>query len=450
MARTAQRQRWVSEAELGQLLDQACARAASEGAPLAVIRLALGKAPPAGELENVLRRSLRAGDVVAAVDERSVEVLSLDADRDGATSIHGRLCRRFLERGIPANAGAAVYPEDGASAAALRAVAAERCQKAAAESPARSGPAAQLDLLVQKIARSQISVLILGETGVGKERLAEKIHRLSPRAAGPFVRLNCAALTESLLESELFGYEKGAFTGAVGTKPGLIETAEGGTLFLDEVGDLPLTTQVKLLRVLEERQVLRVGGLQPRNVDVRFVSATNKNLEAAIAAGTYREDLYFRLNGVSVVVPPLRERIDELEPLARQLMRDATRGLGRAGATAITRSALDVMRAYHWPGNIRELRNVIDRALVLCSGGAIEPSHLPLERMQARPSPRAAEAAEASPTSSANPDRRERVLRALDDSGGNQTKAARLLEISRRTLFNWMEELGISGPRKPR
>ena len=445
--RTAQRQRWVSEAELGPLLDEACARAAREEAPLAVVRLALRQAPPPGELEGVLRRSLRGSDVVAAVDDRTVEILSLETDRDGATSIQGRLCRRFQERGVLACAGVATSPDDGTSAAVLRAAAAERCRKAAEEAPAVSGAAAQLDLLVQKIARSQISVLILGETGVGKERLAEKIHRLSPRAGKPFVRLNCAALTESLLESELFGHEKGAFTGATGTKPGLIETAEGGTLFLDEVGDLPLTTQVKLLRVLEERQVLRVGALQPRTIDVRFVSATNKNLEAAIAEGTYREDLYFRLNGVSLVVPPLRERLDELEPLARQLMRDATRGLGRVGATAITRSALEVMKGYHWPGNIRELRNVIDRALVLCSGGVIEPSHLPLEKMQARASgPKPAPAGGDAPPD----ERRERVLRALDESGGNQTNAAKLLEVSRRTLFNWMEELGISGPRKRR
>src|SRR6185503_6105666 len=175
----------------------------------------------------------------------------------------------------------------------------------------------QLHRLVERIARGTINVLILGETGAGKEVLAERVQRLSPRARWPFLRLNCAALSETLLESELFGHERGAFTGAVTAKPGLLETAEGGTVFLDEAGELPMSIQVKLLRVIEERQVLRVGGLKPRPIDVRFIAATNRDLEVEVARGAFRQDLFFRLNGVTLVVPPLRDRVSEIEALAR-------------------------------------------------------------------------------------------------------------------------------------
>src|SRR5205823_4677188 len=200
--------------------------------------------------------------------------------------------------------------------------------------------------LVERVAPGTISVLILGETGVGKEVLAETVHRESKRASKPFLKLNCAALSESLLESELFGHEKGSFTGALATKPGLLETADGGTVFLDEVGDLPLSMQVKLLRVLEERQVLRVGGLKPRPINVRFVSATNRDIEAEVGRGHYREDLFYRLNGVSLVIPPLRDRPEELEPLANEFIAASMRALGRSEGPALSPEALEVLRRY--------------------------------------------------------------------------------------------------------
>ncbi|MBI2395963.1 MAG: sigma-54-dependent Fis family transcriptional regulator [Deltaproteobacteria bacterium] len=341
----------------------------------------------------------------------------------------------------------------------------------------------RLYALAERIADSTISVLVLGETGVGKEVLAETIHRLSPRRNAPFVKLNCAAFTETLLESELFGHERGAFTGAVAQKPGLLESADGGTVFLDEVGELGASTQVKLLRVLEDRKVQRVGSLKPKEIDVRFVAATNRDLEAEVFAGTFREDLFFRLNGIPLVIPPLRERPVEIEPLARALVTHLCRRSGRREPD-ITHQALDVLLRYSWPGNIRELRNVMERAVLLCGSDPIAPEHLPVEKMVSTlparsfasmrpPAPRVAPA----PPKSRPPDfeatlpvprptvppttdnalksgveliERDLIVRALEQCAGNQTHAARLLGISRRTLVSRLEQYNLPRPRKPR
>ena len=295
--------------------------------------------------------------------------------------------------------------------------------------------------LIQRVAPSDLSVLILGETGAGKEIVAESVHRASPRASGPFARLNCAALSPTLLESELFGHEKGAFTGAVGARPGLLESATGGTVFLDEAGEMPRAVQVKLLRVLEERLVLRVGGLKPRALDVRFVAATNRDLKAEIARGTFRQDLYYRLNGITVEVPPLRARVTEIEPLARHF---ADRAAARATRTApaIGPAALAALRAYDWPGNVRELRNAIERAVLLAGDETIVPAHLPDEIVAGSRLPVAITSA--SPAldidatnqlrSGVGAFERERIIEALAQCAGNQTRAAELLGVSRRTL----------------
>jgi DNA-binding NtrC family response regulator len=315
-----------------------------------------------------------------------------------------------------------------------------------------------------RAARAPISVLLLGETGVGKEVLARAIHAQSPRAKGPFMGINCAALAESLLESELFGNEKGAFTGAVAARAGLFEAGSGGTVFLDEVGDLPLPTQGKLLRVLEERVVTRLGSTRARPIDVRFVAATNRDVEADSRTGRFRSDLYFRLAGISLAIPPLRERPAEVQLLVETFVAAACLGLDRA-LLAVSPEALDLLRRYAWPGNVRELRNVIDRAAVLCAGDTVLPEHLP-------PSLLTAAAPAAAPTPSAPapaaPEtfpvgdngggdlqgeiktlERARITAALERCAGNQSKAAELLGISRRTLVSRLAEFGLPRPRKP-
>jgi DNA-binding NtrC family response regulator len=322
----------------------------------------------------------------------------------------------------------------------------------------------------ERAAKAPISVLILGETGVGKDVLARHIHAASPRASGPFIGLNCAALSESLLESELFGHEKGAFTGALQARPGLFEAAHGGTVFLDEVGELPSSMQVKLLRVLEDRKVMRVGGRSALPVDVRFVAATNKDLEAAGASGAFRQDLFFRLNGISFTLPPLRERTSEIEPLAELFIRVACRQMDRAEIPTLSAEARARLEAHAWPGNVRELRNVMERAVVLSGGDTIGEDDLPQALRGGRP----AEPRPSGPPSAAAPrvdedgapadDRasdplgklrdeieqleRQRILAALEKCAGNQTQAAALLGISRRTLVTRLSEYDLPRPRK--
>jgi two-component system, NtrC family, response regulator AtoC len=298
-----------------------------------------------------------------------------------------------------------------------------------------------------RVAAGDISVLLLGETGVGKDVLAEAIHRASPRAGKPLLRLNCAALSELLLESELFGYEKGAFTGALSAKPGLLETAQGGSVFLDEVGELPPAIQAKLLRVLEERQVMPVGSLRPRPIDVRFISATNRDLEAEVAAGRFRQDLYFRLDGVALVVPPLRERRAEIEPLARMFLEQVCARL-KVKAPAISPEALAVMKAHDWPGNVRELKNLIDRVVLLCGAGPITLEHLPTERMGVAPAAPAAAGSAPDLRAEVAALERQRILDALEKCAGNQTQAAKVLGMPRRTLVKRLTAYDIPRPRK--
>ncbi len=301
--------------------------------------------------------------------------------------------------------------------------------------------------LAEMVAKSTISVILLGETGAGKEVLAETVHRKSARSRGPFVRLNCAALPDNLLESELFGYERGAFTGAVSPKPGLLEVAHGGTVFLDEVGDVPLATQAKLLRVLESGEVSRLGSLKPRPIDVRFLSATNRDLDALVASGAFRQDLYYRLNGISVHVPPLRERKGEIRPLARAFLKDACK---RADKTApeILPAALAKLEAHPWPGNVRELRNVVERAALLCQGDVIGPDHIMLGTSAGPPRDVAAPASSRSAVATAADDEKQRIIDALDRCGGNQKEAAKVLGISRRTLVYRLDAFGLPRPRK--
>ena len=315
-------------------------------------------------------------------------------------------------------------------------------ERKAAPEVSRTSARARLDALVKLVAPSDMSVLLNGETGAGKEVAARAIHAASKRRDGPFVALNCAALPENLLESELFGYERGAFSGADRAKPGLFESAEGGTVFLDEIADMPAPVQAKLLRVIEDRQAQRLGALRPRPIDVRFVSASHRSLDDEVDAGRFREDLYFRLNGITLVVPPLRERLDELPALVDKFVREQAEKLGRA-PPKVTTAALAALTAHSWPGNVRELKNVVERAVVLAGGAdVVDAQHVRLDG-KAR-----ARKADAPPSPSPSSSERDRILDALKQAAGNQTRAAELLGISRRTLINRIIELDIPRPRK--
>jgi transcriptional regulator with PAS, ATPase and Fis domain len=320
--------------------------------------------------------------------------------------------------------------------------------------------------MASRVARTDSTVLLLGETGVGKEIFANRIHAQSDRRKRDLLSLNCAAMPEALLESELFGAEQGAFTGAVRDRPGLLEGASGGTVFLDEIGELPVTTQAKLLRVLEERRVVRLGGREPRAVDVRFIAATNRDLDREVAAGQFRQDLLFRLNVVSLFIPPLRERPTEIEPLARFFVRRLAPRMGHAHPPDLAPGAVLALREHAWPGNVRELRNVIERALVSCTGVIIGEEHLPTLRRPAfiddrtipPPPPSSTMTVDTSaafePLSNLKDAveqlERQRILDTLAECGGNQTRAAKLLGISRRMLVTRLEVYGTPRPRKDR
>jgi DNA-binding NtrC family response regulator len=304
--------------------------------------------------------------------------------------------------------------------------------------------------LADRAAQSNISVLILGETGVGKDVLAERIHLTSSRARQPFLRLNCAALSASLLESELFGHEKGAFTGATTARPGLLQSASGGSVFLDEIGELPLELQAKLLLVLERREVLPLGSARPRKIDVRFIAATNRELAEQVERGAFRRDLFFRLNGVTLRVPPLRERVDEIEALTRRFAEEACHASGRA-CPQFSPELVAAFRAHSWPGNIRELRQAVERGILLCLGDTLGLDDVgPLQSI-APPAQSQAVESPAQPRGDVTTEsQEEEIVAALARCGGNQSRAAKLLGISRNTLIARIKKYGIARPLLPR
>ncbi len=293
--------------------------------------------------------------------------------------------------------------------------------------------------LAASAAQSDAPVVIYGESGTGKELLASALHQQSPRARGPFIKVNCAALNDNLLESELFGHVKGAFTGAAYKRIGRFEAADGGSIFLDEIGDLPLATQTKLLRVLQEKEIERVGDHRPIKIDVRVICATHKDLGKLIAQGAFREDLYFRINVVPITLPPLRERITDIPLLVEECIRNTRRKTGNP-ITGIDNEALEILTRYPWPGNVRELMNVIEYAFVVCREGTITAAHLPSHIRQ--PPPAAGNDTIPSPSPQAA-DRRRQILAALERTGGHRGQAAALLGVSRVTLWKWMKKYGI-------
>jgi two-component system, NtrC family, response regulator AtoC len=311
----------------------------------------------------------------------------------------------------------------------------------------------QIYAVVEKVANTPSTVLISGESGTGKELIARALHENSTRHAGPFIKINCAAIPKTLMESELFGYDKGAFTGAVGAKPGRFELAHGGTLFLDEIGEIPVEMQVKLLRVLQESEFERVGGIKTIKVDVRLVTATNRDLLEEIAAGNFREDLFYRLNVVPIQIPPLRERREDIPLLAEHFIAKFNERLKKQ-IVSISPEAVAELVGYNWPGNIRELENLMERTILFCEGPEIRVSDLPPEIVGAAPAPASAAAGEGEPRPAAGSLKeavraeterveRELIQRALDATGGNVTQAARKLKISRKSLQTKMKELGL-------
>ncbi len=460
-------------------LEEECARAARRNATFAVMRVSCSS-PTATSFHHAVTELARMSDVVGEYGPADYEILLVDTELENVALAEQRIQSTLELQGITARIGTACYPRDGRNSDELMSRAEAAARGEPQQTRPRVDPVAErtmqdLYTLAGRIAHGTISVLILGETGVGKEVLAAKVHNLSPRSQKPYLRLNCAALSETLLESELFGYERGAFTGAVGMKQGLLETADGGSVFLDEVGELPMATQVKLLRVIEERVVMRVGGLKPIPLDVRFIAATNRDLEAEIARDSFRQDLFFRLNGATLVIPPLRERVDEIPVLAHAFLQAAARGVGLAKPPVLSAEAMDALLQYSWPGNIRELRNMIERAVLLSGETPILTKHLPLEKMRVTfaslapakrnpphhaPAPPTAATAVSEqrstqaivpvlrrgPKISADEERAQ-IEQALQACGGNQTRAAKLLGIARRTLINRVKEFGLARPR---
>ncbi len=294
--------------------------------------------------------------------------------------------------------------------------------------------------LALKVAPSDANILVLGESGTGKELIAAALHNNSHRRDRPFVSLNCAALTDTLLESQLFGHLRGAFTGAVTNQKGMLEEADGGTLFLDEIGDVSPAVQAKLLRVIQERDFIPVGSTRPKKVDVRFIAATNKDLQREVAEGRFREDLYYRLNVITVNLPPLRDRTEDIGPLAHHFLRRFAARMGK-DIRSIETEAMDVLQGYTWPGNVRELENVMERAVILTAGSAITPAVIPLGGAPS-PSPRAAAPRRPSlvPLEEIERQHIEAVLR---ETGYNKSRTAEILGISRRTLDRRIADFGL-------
>ena len=296
-----------------------------------------------------------------------------------------------------------------------------------------------------KVAPTETTVLLTGDSGTGKEVVARAIHRASARSAGPFVALNCAALPEQLLESELFGYEKGAFTGAYASRPGRLEQAAGGTLFLDEAGETSPLVQAKLLRVLEAREFQRLGGAKVLKADVRLVAATNRDLHAAIARGDFREDLFYRLSVFEIHLPPLRERPEDILLLTERFLDDLSRNVGRP-APGVSREARELLLAYSWPGNVRELRNALERAVILSEGGLVQAEHLPIAVAQNGAARVASAAAVELPPGGLDLDELEKTLvaQALERAKNNRSRAAKLLGLTRAQLYTRLERYGLA------
>ena len=426
-------------------LEDECGRATRSEGTFTLVRIRAPRISPV-VLEGTLAAATNPGDVLARFGPGEYELLWVDTPADVAEERVSKL-QQELEKLDPQVAlGTASFPRDGRTGPQLLERLGQGVRRPEEGLPAPAiGPMEGLRALVSRVAASSLSVLITGETGAGKGVLAREIHARSGRAKGPLVVLDCAELPSSLLEAELFGFERGAFTGANSAKPGMVEAADGGTLFLDEIAEMEPGTQAKLLQTLGERQVRRLGSIRSRPVDIRVIAATNRDLELECERGAFRRDLYFRLAGMTLAIPPLRERRAEIQPLAETFVAEFARNAGLSTGPSLSDEAVAALHRYSWPGNIRELRNAMERAVVLCGAGPIGAEHLPVERRRAFVP--ATVSAAASPRAEGE---RARIEEALTQCGGSQVRAAKLLGISRRTLVNRLSQLGMPRPRKPR
>jgi two-component system, NtrC family, response regulator AtoC len=462
-----QRSRWTggprrlwSHGHFENRLKDECARGHGTAHRFALLRLHLEGNLSWTRVFPVLSRNIQSPHLFATYGPNEYEALLLEGNVEAAERLVEVLWADLRHSALSARIGVAWYPRDGRTADALlgraNALLKPSLAKVTMPGPHVPSPAMQRVCdVATRAAGANINILLLGETGVGKEVMAQMVHRLSPRAGKPIVSLNCAGLTDSLIETELFGHEKGAFTGATQSRPGLLETADGGTVFLDEIGEMPLKVQATLLRVIETREVLPVGGRRPRTIDVRFIAATNRDLEAESGRGNFRQDLFFRLNGISLHIPPLRERRSEILDLARIFVAQACQESGRS-SLVIAEGARAVLESYHWPGNIRELKNVMERAVVLTDGLEIGPQQLPLEKMGPPDDPTGENLVETRPpeveVTGAKHDvkaaERQRIIDALAACAGNQSRAAKLLKMPRRTFISKLDLYGIPRPQK--
>jgi two-component system, NtrC family, response regulator AtoC len=442
-------------------LTEECELSGGGNATFSVARLDFDRGLSADAFVEAAESALRPSDIIGIYGPGAFEILFRRTTPEGAQGALEILLAKLASLAPPTvepRVAFAHFPADGQTAHALveKACAGVRPSPVAAPRPGiivLDPRMWEIYRLAEKAAAGSINVLILGETGVGKEILAETIHRASKRAERPFLCLNCAALTENLLESELFGHERGAFTDAKTAKPGLLETAAGGTVFLDEIGEMSPTLQAKLLRVIETKEVTRVGGLRPTAIDVRFVSATHRDLVEEIREKRFRSDLYYRLNGIGLEIPPLRERASEIRPLCEAFLAQFAETPAPGPAPRLTEEAISILESHVWPGNIRELRNVMERALLLSDGGDIEPDHLPIDILRARPNPAPVSIDDLSVESDDRWNRQEkaeraRIVEALKAEGGNQSRAARRLGMARGTLLVRLETYNIGRPIK--
>jgi transcriptional regulator with AAA-type ATPase domain len=373
--------RWLSDDEFEACATWECRRALASAGSFALLRLLVGGRPDVNAVAAALEDVLRPMDLVTTYAPAHFDLLLPGFDAAAGATMGSALVQALRRSGQHARLAQASFPQDGVHIAALRAA---LTQDFAPPSHEKAETTIEPDdpamravyALAERAAASDVSVLILGEAGVGKEVLARRIHVLSARSRKPFVRVNSAALSQSLLESELFGHERGVFAGAGSAKPGLLETSPGGTVFLDGIADLAPPLQTKLLAVIENRETTRIGGLLPQAIDVRFLTATHRDLEVAVRAGRFRRDLYLRLSGMTLPVPPLRERTGDIRRLAQAFVA-AARPSPRGKPVALSSGALALLRAYTWPGNVRELRNAMERAVLVAPGRQIAEEHLP-------------------------------------------------------------------------